>query len=59
MKEEKNAVDVLETADIKIYKTNSISAKKNINTFILNIAKGEILPGHTFRINPFSAGHRG
>jgi predicted Fe-Mo cluster-binding NifX family protein len=29
-----NAADVLEAADIKIYKTNGISAKKNINIFI-------------------------
>ena len=29
-----NAADVLGAADIKIYKTNSISAKENINTFI-------------------------
>ena len=29
-----NAAEVLEAADIKIYKTNSISAKENINTFI-------------------------
>ncbi|CUX15217.1 NifB/NifX family molybdenum-iron cluster-binding protein [Clostridium sp. C105KSO13] len=29
-----NAAEVLGAADIKIYKTSSISAKKNINTFI-------------------------
>jgi len=29
-----NAADVLGAADIKIYKTNSISAKENINIFI-------------------------
>lgn len=29
-----NAADVLGAADIKIYKTNSTSAKENINTFV-------------------------
>lgn len=29
-----NAADVLGAADIKIYKTNSTSARENINTFI-------------------------